>query len=170
MVSTGVMFGADARGRLLRGVDVLADAVKVTLGPKGRNVLIGKSYGSPRISKDGVTVAKSIELPDNVESMGAQMLREVAVRTSEMAGDGTTTATVLAQAIIGSCTGDHSRGHKGGRCRYEAEHPLHRVIAIEDRGEEIEVTTGDIHLARRTGQALHVACEGGLDFHYDAEG
>ena len=100
MVSTDVKFGGDARERLLRGVDVLADAVKATLGPKGRNVLIGKSYGSPRISKDGVTVAKSIELPDNVENMGAQMLREVAVRTSELAGDGTTTATVLAQAII----------------------------------------------------------------------
>ena len=100
MVSTDVKFGGDARERLLRGVDVLADAVKATLGPRGRNVLIGKSYGSPRISKDGVTVAKSIELPDNVENMGAQMLREVAVRTSELAGDGTTTATVLAQAII----------------------------------------------------------------------
>ena len=100
MVSTDVKFGGDARERLLRGVDVMAEAVKATLGPKGRNVLIGKSYGSPRISKDGVTVAKSIELPDNVENMGAQMLREVAVRTSELAGDGTTTATVLAQAII----------------------------------------------------------------------
>ncbi len=100
MVSTEVRFGADARERLLRGVDIMAEAVKATLGPKGRNVLIGQSYGSPRISKDGVTVAKSIELPDRLENMGAQMLREVAVKTSELAGDGTTTATVLAQAIL----------------------------------------------------------------------
>jgi chaperonin GroEL len=100
MVSTEVRFGADARERLLRGVDIMAEAVKATLGPKGRNVLIGRTYGSPRISKDGVTVAKSIELPDRLENMGAQMLREVAVKTSELAGDGTTTATVLAQAIL----------------------------------------------------------------------
>jgi chaperonin GroEL len=100
MVSTEVRFGVDARERLLRGVDIMAEAVKATLGPKGRNVLIGRTYGSPRISKDGVTVAKSIELPDRLENMGAQMLREVAVKTSELAGDGTTTATVLAQAIL----------------------------------------------------------------------
>ncbi|MHA1152645.1 MAG: chaperonin GroEL [Alphaproteobacteria bacterium] len=100
MVSTEVRFGADAREHLLRGVDVMAEAVKATLGPKGRNVLIGQAYGSPRISKDGVTVAKSIELPNRLENMGAQMLREVAVKTSELAGDGTTTATVLARAIL----------------------------------------------------------------------
>jgi chaperonin GroEL len=100
MVATEVEFGTDARERLLRGVDILADAVKSTLGPKGRNVLIQKSFGAPRISKDGVTVAKSIELPDNIENMGARMLREVASKTSELAGDGTTTATVLAQAIV----------------------------------------------------------------------
>jgi chaperonin GroEL len=100
MVSTDVRFGGDARKRLLRGVDVMAEAVKATLGPKGRNVLIGKTYGGPRISKDGVTVAKSIELADHLENMGARMLREVAVKTSELAGDGTTTATVLAQAIV----------------------------------------------------------------------
>jgi chaperonin GroEL len=100
MVSTDVRFGGDARKRLLRGVDVMAEAVKATLGPKGRNVLIGKTYGGPRISKDGVTVAKSIELADHLENMGARMLREVAVKTSELAGDGTTTATVLAQGIV----------------------------------------------------------------------
>ena len=85
---------------MLRGVDVLANAVKVTLGPKGRNVVIDKSYGAPRVTKDGVTVAKEIELEDKFENMGAQMLREVASKTSDIAGDGTTTATVLAQAIV----------------------------------------------------------------------
>ena len=84
----------------MRGVDILADAVKVTLGPKGRNVVIDKSYGAPRITKDGVTVAKEIELKDKFENMGAQMLREVASKTNDLAGDGTTTATVLAQAIV----------------------------------------------------------------------
>ncbi len=100
MAAKEVRFGADARARMIRGVDVLADAVKVTLGPKGRNVVIDKSYGSPRITKDGVTVAKEIELTDKFENMGAQLLREVASRTSDSAGDGTTTATVLAQAIV----------------------------------------------------------------------
>src|SRR6184192_4008053 len=100
MAAKEVRFGGDARARMLRGVDVLADSVKVTLGPKGRNVLLDKSYGAPRITKDGVTVAKEIELPDRFENMGAQMIKEVATRTSDQAGDGTTTATVLAQAIV----------------------------------------------------------------------
>src|SRR5208282_2597397 len=100
MAAKDVKFGGDARARLLRGVEILANAVKVTLGPKGRNVVLDKSYGAPRISKDGVTVAKEIELADKFENMGAQMLREVATKTSDEAGDGTTTATVLAQAII----------------------------------------------------------------------
>ena len=100
MAAKEVRFGADARARLLRGVDILADAVKVTLGPKGRNVVLDKSFGAPRISKDGVTVAKEIELSDKFENMGAQMVREVATKTSDVAGDGTTTATVLAQAIV----------------------------------------------------------------------
>ena len=95
-----VKFRGDARDRMLRGVDILANAVKVTLGPKGRNVVIDKSYGAPRITKDGVTVAKEIELADKFENMGAQMLREVASKTNDVAGDGTTTATVLAQAIV----------------------------------------------------------------------
>src|SRR2546427_937277 len=93
-------FDVDARARLKRGVDQLADAVKVTLGPKGRNVVIDKKFGSPTITKDGVTVAREIELPDPVENMGAQMVKEVATKTSDVAGDGTTTATVLAQAIF----------------------------------------------------------------------
>ncbi len=100
MAAKEVRFSADARERMLRGVDILADAVKVTLGPKGRNVVIEKSFGSPRITKDGVSVAKESELADKFENMGAQMLREVASRTSDLAGDGTTTATVLAQAIV----------------------------------------------------------------------
>ena len=100
MAAKEVRFGGDARARMLRGVDILADAVKVTLGPKGRNVVIDKSFGAPRITKDGVTVAKEIELADKFENMGAQMVREVASKTNDIAGDGTTTATVLAQAIV----------------------------------------------------------------------
>src|SRR6202000_46008 len=95
-----VKFSVDARDRMLRGVDILANAVRVTLGPKGRNVVLDKSFGAPRITKDGVTVAKEIELEDKFENMGAQMVREVASKTSDVAGDGTTTATVLAQAIV----------------------------------------------------------------------
>ncbi|MBM3485004.1 MAG: chaperonin GroEL, partial [Alphaproteobacteria bacterium] len=100
MAAKDVRFSGDARTRMLRGVDILADAVKVTLGPKGRNVVLDKSFGAPRITKDGVTVAKEIELADKFENMGAQMVREVASKTSDVAGDGTTTATVLAQAIV----------------------------------------------------------------------
>src|SRR5580692_8176181 len=100
MAAKDVRFGGDARQRMLRGVDILADAVRVTLGPKGRNVVLDKSFGAPRITKDGVTVAKEIELADKFENMGAQMVREVASKTSDIAGDGTTTATVLAQAIV----------------------------------------------------------------------
>ena len=100
MAVKDVKFGAEARERMLRGVDVLANAVKVTLGPKGRNVIIEKSFGAPRTTKDGVTVAKEIELEDKFENMGAQMLKEVAQKTNETAGDGTTTATILAQAIV----------------------------------------------------------------------
>ena len=100
MAAKDVRFSADARQRMLRGVDILADAVKVTLGPKGRNVVLDKSFGAPRITKDGVTVAKEIELSDKFENMGAQMVREVASKTNDVAGDGTTTATVLAQAIV----------------------------------------------------------------------
>src|SRR6058998_2830851 len=99
MPAKHVRFGQDARDRILRGVNVLADAVTVTLGPKGRNVVIEKSFGAPNITKDGVTVAKEIELSDKFENMGAQMVREVASKTNDDAGDGTTTATVLAQAM-----------------------------------------------------------------------
>ncbi|HSM39364.1 MAG TPA: chaperonin GroEL, partial [Afifellaceae bacterium] len=100
MAAKDVKFSTDAREKMLRGVDILANAVKVTLGPKGRNVVLDKSFGAPRITKDGVTVAKEIELEDKFENMGAQMVREVASKTNDIAGDGTTTATVLAQAIV----------------------------------------------------------------------
>ena len=99
MAAKDIRLSSDARERMLRGIDVLANAVKVTLGPKGRNVALNKSYGAPRITKDGVTVAKEIELENRFENMGAQMVREVASKTSDVAGDGTTTATVLAQSI-----------------------------------------------------------------------
>ena len=95
-----VKFDADARSAMLRGVDILANTVKVTLGPKGRNVVIDKSYGAPRTTKDGVSVAKEIDLEDKFENMGAQMVKEVASKTNDEAGDGTTTATILAQAIV----------------------------------------------------------------------
>src|SRR3954449_7734194 len=100
MAAKDIRFSTEAREKMLRGVDILANAVKVTLGPKGRNVVIDKSFGAPRITKDGVTVAKEIELSDKFENMGAQMLREVASKTNDLAGDGTTTATVLAQSIV----------------------------------------------------------------------
>ncbi|MBV8091131.1 MAG: chaperonin GroEL, partial [Alphaproteobacteria bacterium] len=100
MAAKEVKFHGDARDRMLRGVDILANTVKVTLGPRGRNVVLDKSFGAPRITKDGVTVAKEIELADKFENMGAQMVREVASKTSDQAGDGTTTATLLAQAIV----------------------------------------------------------------------
>ncbi|SFK28713.1 chaperonin GroEL, partial [Bradyrhizobium sp. Gha] len=100
MTAKEVKFGVDARDRMLRGVDILANAVQVTLGPKGRNVVLDKSFGAPRITKDGVAVAKDIELDDKFENMGAQMVREVASKAADAAGDGTTTATVLAAAIV----------------------------------------------------------------------
>ena len=100
MTAKDVKFGDSARQRMLNGVNTLADAVKVTLGPKGRNVVLDKSFGAPTVTKDGVSVAKEVELKDKFENMGAQMVKEVASQTSDVAGDGTTTATVLAQAIL----------------------------------------------------------------------
>src|SRR5690625_3144075 len=100
MAAKEVRFGEDARQQMFRGVNTLANAVKVTLGPKGRNVVLDKSFGAPTVTKDGVSVAKEIELKDKFENMGAQMVKEVASQTSDIAGDGTTTATVLAQAIV----------------------------------------------------------------------
>ena len=114
MAAKEVRFSGDARDRMLRGVETLANAVKVTLGPKGRNVVLDKSFGAPRITKDGVTVAKEIELEDKFENMGAQMVREVAQKTNDQAGDGTTTATVLAAV-------DRQGRRQGGRRRHEPD-------------------------------------------------
>src|SRR5881227_2068922 len=100
MAAKDVKFSGEAREKMIRGIDTLANAVRVTLGPKGRNVVIDKSFGAPRITKDGVTVAKEIELSDKFENMGAQMVKEVASKTSTIAGDGTTTATILAHALV----------------------------------------------------------------------
>ena len=100
MSAKEIKFGDDARGRMVNGVNILANAVRITLGPKGRNVILDKSFGAPTVTKDGVSVAKEIELDDKFENMGAQMVKEVASKTSDIAGDGTTTATVLAQAIV----------------------------------------------------------------------
>src|SRR6202795_1336987 len=111
MAAKHVRFGQDARDRILRGVNVLADAVTVTLGPKGRNVVLEKSFGAPNITKDGVTVAKEIELEDKFENMGAQMVKEVASKTSDVAGDGTTTATVLARSISSEGARMGAAGH-----------------------------------------------------------
>ena len=116
MAAKDVKFNTDARDRMMRGVNVLADAVRVTLGPKGRNVVLDKAFGAPRITKDGVTVAKEIELSDKFENMGAQMVREVASKTNDEAGDGTTTATVLAQC-------DRPRRRQGRRGRHEPDGP-----------------------------------------------
>src|SRR3954469_4125897 len=111
MSAKQIVYSRNARGRILQGVNSLANAVKVTLGPKGRNVVIEKSFGSPVVTKDGVTVAKEIELDNRFENMGAQMVREVASKTSDTAGDGTTTATVLAQAIFREGTKLVAAGH-----------------------------------------------------------
>ena len=107
MAAKDVKFSENARVKLLAGVNILADAVKVTLGPKGRNVILDKSFGAPTVTKDGVSVAKEIELEDKFENMGAQMVKEVASQTSDQAGDGTTTATVLAQAIVNAVSYTH---------------------------------------------------------------
>ncbi|HEY2884034.1 MAG TPA: chaperonin GroEL [Rhizomicrobium sp.] len=131
MAAKDVKFGADARERLIRGVDILADAVQVTLGPKGRNVVIEKSFGAPRTTKDGVTVAKEIELADKFENMGAQMVREVASKTSDSAGDGTTTATVLARAIV----------REGSKAVSAGMNPMDLKRGIE---KAVDIVVGDL--------------------------
>jgi chaperonin GroEL len=154
MAAKDVRFGDDARHRMLRGVDILADAVKVTLGPKGRNVVLDKSFGAPRITKDGVTVAKEIELSDKFENMGAQMVRQVASKTSEIAGDGTTTATVLAQAIV----------REGAKAVAAGMNPmdLKRGIdkAVNAVVEELKKNTRTITTPAETAQVGAVAANG----------
>src|SRR5512143_3945025 len=131
MAAKDVRFSVDARDRMLRGVDILANAVRVTLGPKGRNVVLDKSYGAPRITKDGVTVAKEIDLEDKFENMGAQMVREVASKTSDVAGDGTTTATVLAQAIY----------REGSKLVAAGHNPMELKRGIE---KAVEIVTAEL--------------------------
>src|SRR5579871_4411912 len=135
MAAKDVKFHADARDRMLRGVDILANAVKVTLGPKGRNVVLDKSFGAPRITKDGVTVAKEIELPDKFENMGAQMVREVASKTSDQAGDGTTTATILAQAIVREGTRAVAADIKARSKKISTNEEIAQVGTISANGE-----------------------------------
>ncbi len=156
MAAKDVKFSTDARDRMLRGVDILANAVKVTLGPKGRNVVLDKSFGAPRITKDGVTVAKDIELEDKFENMGAQMVREVASKTNDLAGDGTTTATVLAQAIV----------REGAKSVAAGMNPMDLK-----RGIDIAVTAvvKDIEKrARKVGSSAEVAQVGTISSNGDA--
>jgi len=142
MPAKEVKFSDDARARMLRGVDILADAVKVTLGPKGRNVILERSFGAPRISKDGVSVAKEIELADKFENMGAQMLREVATKTSDLAGDGTTTATVLAQSIVREGAKAVSAGLNPMDLKRGIDLAVEAVVA-DVRGRSKKVKTND---------------------------
>src|SRR3982075_2747704 len=139
MAAKDVKFGADAREKMLRGIDILADAVQVTLGPKGRNVVIDKSFGAPRTTKDGVTVAKEIELSDKFENMGAQMVREVASKTNDIAGDGTTTATVLARAIVREGTKSVATGMTPRDLKRGIEKAVETVVAdLKKRSKKVK--------------------------------
>src|SRR3978361_1124852 len=154
MAAKDVRFGGEARARMLRGVDILANAVKVTLGPKGRNVVIDKSYGAPRITKDGVTVAKEIELADKFENMGAQMVREVASKTNDIAGDGTTTATVLAQSIVR----EGAKAVASGMTPMDLKRGIDKaVIAVV---EELKKKTKKITTPAETAQVGAIAANG----------
>jgi chaperonin GroEL len=144
MAAKEVKFGAEARSKMLSGIDILADAVKVTLGPKGRCVLLDKSFGSPRITKDGVTVAKEIELVDKFENMGAQMLREVASKTNDEAGDGTTTATVLAQAIVREGSKAVAAGMNPMDLRRGIDLAVERVVADLKKRSKVVRTASEI--------------------------
>ncbi len=146
MTAKDVRFGAEARGRMLSGVDLLADAVKVTLGPKGRNVLIDKSYGAPRITKDGVTVAKEVELTDKAENMGAQLVREVATKTNDLAGDGTTTAIVLAQSIVR----EGGRAVAAGLAPMELRRGIDKAVTalVEELGRRTRMITTEAETAQ----------------------
>jgi chaperonin GroEL len=166
MSAKEVKFGQDARDRMLRGVDILAEAVKITLGPKGRNVVLDKSYGAPRITKDGVTVAKDIELEDKFENMGAQMVREVASKTADMAGDGTTTATVLAQAIVKEGAKSVAAGANPMDLKRGIDLAVHAVVAeikarakkVTNNAEIAQVGTisanGDAAIGKMIAQAM----------------
>ena len=157
MAAKDVRFGGDARQRMLRGVDILADAVKVTLGPKGRNVVLDKSFGAPRITKDGVTVAKDIELSDKFENMGAQMVREVASKTSDIAGDGTTTATVLAQAIVREGTKAVAAGMNPMDLKRGIDQAVQAVV------DELKKKTKKITTPAETAQVGAIAANGEVE-------
>jgi chaperonin GroEL len=154
MAAKEVRFGGDARQRMLRGVDILNDAVKVTLGPKGRNVVLDKSFGAPRITKDGVTVAKEIELGDKFENMGAQMVREVASKTSDIAGDGTTTATVLAASIVREGAKAVAAGMNPMDLKRGIDRAVHAVV------EELKKHSRKITTPAETAQVGAVAANG----------
>jgi chaperonin GroEL len=165
MAAKIVKFGADAREKMLRGVDTLANAVKVTLGPKGRNVVLDKSFGAPRITKDGVTVAKEIELEDKLENMGAQMVREVATKAADKAGDGTTTATVLAQAIAREGAKAVAAGMNPMDLRRGIDAAVEKVVEdlkartkkVATKEEKVQVATisanGDVEVGKMIGEA-----------------
>ena len=154
MPAKELVFGTDARAKLKRGVDQLADAVKATLGPKGRNVVLDKKFGNPTITKDGVTVAKEIELPDPIENMGAQMVKEVATKTSDVAGDGTTTATVLAQAIVREGLKNVTAGMDPMALKRGIDKAVEVVVeelkkmSVADQGEEGDLP-GRLHLGEQ---------------------
>ena len=182
MAAKEVKFAEDARRRMLRGIDTLADAVKVTLGPKGRNVVLDKSFGAPRVTKDGVTVAKEIELSDKFENMGAQMLREVATRTSDEAGDGTSTATLLAQAIVREGTKAVAAGMNPMDLKRGIDSAVQAVVAdLRKRSRAVSTAPGDRpgrhHLRERRDRdrrhhlGCHGACrQGRRDHHRGSQG
>ena len=148
MAAKEVKFHSEAREKMLRGVDILANAVKVTLGPKGRNVVLDKSFGAPRITKDGVTVAKEIELADKFENMGAQMVREVASKTSDTAGDGTTTATILAQAIVQ----EGAKAVAAGMNPMDLKRGIDKAVEADRRRTEGQCPQGDQERRDRPGR------------------
>ena len=149
MAAKEIRFHNDARERMLRGIDILSNAVRVTLGPKGRNVVLDKSFGAPRISKDGVTVAKEIELADKFENMGAQMVREVASKTSDQAGDGTTTAIVLAQTIVREGAKAAAAGMNPMDLKRGIDRAVDTVVKeIEKRSKKVSTNTRSLRSAR----------------------
>ena len=182
MAAKDVKFSTDARARLLNGIDILADAVKVTLGPKGRNVVLDKSFGAPRITKDGVSVAKEIELADRFENLGAQLVREVATRTNDLAGDGTTTATVLAQSIAREGLKAVAAGFNPQDVRRGIEHATSAVIeelrkrtkAISGHEETAQVATisanGEVEIGRIISEAVQKVGKDGVITVEEAKG
>src|ERR671912_586992 len=154
MAAKDVRFSTDARDKMLRGVEILNNAVKVTLGPKGRNVVLDKSFGAPRVTKDGVTVAKEIELADKFENMGAQMVREVASKTNDVAGDGTTTATVLAQAIVR----EGAKAVAAGMNPMDLKRGIDKAVAVVV--SELEKNTKKISTSAEVAQVGSISANG----------